>query len=893
MAGFVFSAAGTAVGGPIGGAVGGIIGSYIDQRFLKDALFPQEDVEGPRFGSVPLSASSEGAPIPLAWGDECASAGVVIFQSTIFTRIVEEDVPGKGGSDTTQRDQLRVDVAVCYADADPFSAGLPSDAVSVIWADGTKLYDAASNVSFTSTLLSVEREELFEDPAAPATPTAVRMRVRATSAGPDLQSFATGVDVTISGFSNGGNNGTFRVLSTAINGSLETSFVVANSACVAETAGASATVAQGKNKFKKANFDSITFYQGDYSQTADPTIELSVGSGLTHGFRGDAYFVIEALNLDTFGGRPPASWKVLFKTGTSVTVGDAVGGLILAAGRTASDYDVSTLTESLRGFVARQTNAASSFLAGVMKYYDVLDQESAGVVTFFPRVSATVVEVDEEELVAHEPGSNPARPAKLRDDPGAMVVPRRVEVRYIDPDSEYQPGSQPYARNGGLNSSTVSYRFDLVLTAQEAQCAARRFAWELEANKRNFSELRLPPSRANLLENDIIRAVLHGRTYDLKIETLDRSPNGILDFRGVQEIASTLTFQASECTVDDSFVLGQTVYEPPELDLYVMDIPPLRFEDATEIRTYFATCAVDPAASFIGAELYGIQATIVGASKFAPNKAIADIEATMGITTSKLADVGSTVGVFDRANSISVRVFNGTLSSSTEADVLNGSNRAVVGGEILGFVTATFVSTDEDGYRNYTLSTLLRGLRDTDDETGNHVANDRFISLNSPGVEWFSTFNPPFLLGKTRAFRSVPFGGTATGYASQDSVTFVDATIRPFSPTNMRGTRDGSNNLTVTGDRKTRAPRAAISGTPMPQLEPSLLFEVDVLASPGGAVLRTIPSSAVTLTATGFSVAYSAAEQTSDGLTPGDPVDLEAFQVSTVVGRSKPRPATV
>jgi hypothetical protein len=109
----------------------------------------------------------------------------------------------------------------------------------------------------------------------------------------------------------------------------------------------------------------------------------------------------------------------------------------------------------------------------------------------------------------------------------------------------------------------------------------------------------------------------------------------------------------------------------------------------------------------------------------------------------------------------------------------------------------------------------------------------------------------------------------------------------PYSPVHIWGERDGSNNLTITWVRRSRLRAPGIGNGPVPLGEATEAYEIDILdgASPPG-VLRT-------LTATTSAVNYTAAQQTADGLTPGDPVSLRVYQISDVRGRGYPGEATV
>jgi hypothetical protein len=94
-----------------------------------------------------------------------------------------------------------------------------------------------------------------------------------------------------------------------------------------------------------------------------------------------------------------------------------------------------------------------------------------------------------------------------------------------------------------------------------------------------------------------------------------------------------------------------------------------------------------------------------------------------------------------------------------------------------------------------------------------------------------------------------------------------------------------SDNLTITWERVTRANTRLLSTQAVPLLEPFERYEVDVVDG-SGTVLRTISVSDAVAT-------YSAANQTTDGLTPGDPVDVIVYQVGDIIRRGAGASATL
>jgi hypothetical protein len=111
---------------------------------------------------------------------------------------------------------------------------------------------------------------------------------------------------------------------------------------------------------------------------------------------------------------------------------------------------------------------------------------------------------------------------------------------------------------------------------------------------------------------------------------------------------------------------------------------------------------------------------------------------------------------------------------------------------------------------------------------------------------------------------------------------------RPLAPASIRGTRDGSNNLTISWVRRTRIGGEWLDLTgDVPLGEASEAYEMEVRNAGDTATLRTI---------TGLvspSASYTAAQQTSDFGATQASVNLRIFQISATVGRGIAGRATV
>ena len=243
--------------------------------------------------------------------------------------------------------------------------------------------------------------------------------------------------------------------------------------------------------------------------------------------------------------------------------------------------------------------------------------------------------------------------------------------------------------------------------------------------------------------------------------------------------------------------------------------------------------------------------------------------ATVGKAATVLADVTDPF-IWDEGHTIQVKLIGvgGALASASESDIAAGANLAVLGSEVVQFRTVT-----DDGDDYYTLSGLARGRFGTDDQTGTHVLAEDFMLLDMTRVRFVEC--PIEDMNATVHYRAASVG-EAFANSTPRSRTVTFRNLKPLSPQHIAGTRDGSNNLTITWVRRTRVAGEWTDGVDVPVAEMAESYELDLYDGP--VFLRT-------LTATTQTATYMAAQQTADGITPGDPVDVIVYQISDVVGR--------
>jgi len=203
----------------------------------------------------------------------------------------------------------------------------------------------------------------------------------------------------------------------------------------------------------------------------------------------------------------------------------------------------------------------------------------------------------------------------------------------------------------------------------------------------------------------------------------------------------------------------------------------------------------------------------------------------------------------------------------------------IVGKEVLQFKTATL---DEAAVNAYTLTNLLRGTQGSETVLSELTAGDRVLVV-SPDTFHFLALNPADV--GTTLYLKVVSPGQALSDVAQITHTVEALNVSPWGPATVAGSRDGSNNLTITWNRRTRATVRAFGVQGRPLFEDLETYEVDIYDS--------VPAVVRTITVTTESASYTAAQQTTDGLTPGDPVSLRVYQTSRLTDRGRPAIATV
>lgn len=252
--------------------------------------------------------------------------------------------------------------------------------------------------------------------------------------------------------------------------------------------------------------------------------------------------------------------------------------------------------------------------------------------------------------------------------------------------------------------------------------------------------------------------------------------------------------------------------------------------------------------------------------------------ATMGRVVGTLGDFKGG-NIPDEINSIKVSLDSGALSSVSYAAFLAGAQAAVVGSEIVLFRSAVL---NIDG--TYTISGLLRGQRGSEQAMGAHVANERFVLVDTNSFVRVPAVTAD--LGVPRLYKAVT-AGSSLAKTSAQTFTNAGAGLKPYAPVHLGGGRDADGNLLIHWTRRSRISGEWRNGVDVPIGEDAERYEVEIWTADRSALKRTISG------LSSPAATYGAVDQAADGITPGGAVSVSVYQLSSIVGRGCPAQATI
>lgn len=560
-------------------------------------------------------------------------------------------------------------------------------------------------------------------------------------------------------------------------------------------------------------------------------------------------------------------YDIGFVTADQIPRADIIAAICLESGLASDMFDISQISELETGyFYGQQSGRSKLENLAIAGFFNGV--ESQGAIRFRPRGVHSGITIDIEEFVTSSQGSDPG-PALTITPGDELEIPRLLSITYPQLQKNYQGGEAHQQRQVVDSIKNESIDVRVVMDPTRASKVVDTALYQMWSERTVF-RFALTMKYYFLDAGDVITItdLETGNSWVVRLTSIVMDAYVVLQCEGVEENLGLYESNAAGAggpSEDDEVAgLGDTT-------AVLLDVPML-LESQNSPRITFAMAGVDE--GWVGAAL--LRSSDGGVSY--ESVAQTAINGTLGLTDTLLAD--GITRTWDDVSTVDVTLDNPekTLESRDDLAVLNGANACAIGSdgrwEIVQFGVATLI-----GAQQYRLSHLLRGRKGTEHNTANHTITDRFVLLSRNLIDSASTSLAD--LNRTRLWKGVSIGqdpGLVTGFP----FIYRGVNLRPYAGTGASGARDGSNNLTVDWFRRSRF-TAPLLKTPILG-ETIEAYQIDIVVA--AVVVNTYET-------TETSFYYSAVDQTADGLTPGDPVELRIFQMSEAIGRGYPLEVTV
>lgn len=603
------------------------------------------------------------------------------------------------------------------------------------------------------------------------------------------------------------------------------------------------------------------FMPGGAAQARNATMEAALGTDDTPAYRGRCVLVVTDLPVEQFGRRIPII-EVEIANGVynvNAIIADVLEDLCNRAGLDDTEIDLTEISSEVHG-VRLMPGPAGGMIDTLMAGLSLQAVGTGTQIAFRPIEQSLAASITEDELLAGSEGRFPIR--RLRED----ELPRSVSINHIDPARDYQAGMQIQQRQTTRSVQATVIDAPVAMSAEQAFSAIDAMLYRAWTARVQYGPFGLPRKYLKLEPGDVIEVEVDGVTHSVRLRTVAIGADYALQCTGEAYDAAVLTGASGGGSGDFG---GQTMPNYGDTSLRLLDVPALTDAEADQIG--YRVAATGSGSAWRSGVL---EVSVDDGTTWSTATTLLAYT-TMGYAgATPLPDPPANIGAanIDDVSTVSVTCIKGSLASVSDELLVAGANRALIGSEMIQFGTASLVSGT-----TYTLSHLLRGRRGTEGAMTGHVADEPFTMLSGAPFVAASVAD----IGTPLQFRITPHGGETSG---AEAFTLAGVSATPFSPVDVRGSRDGSSNLTITWIRRSRIGTELPDSGDIPLDEPSQSYEVDVYD--GAAVVRTI-------SVTAASASYTAAEQTTDFGSPQSSLDVIVYQIGQLVGRGTGEAATI
>ena len=582
-----------------------------------------------------------------------------------------------------------------------------------------------------------------------------------------------------------------------------------------------------------------------------------VGDRLLLGIDGRTYSAVA--HLVPFGQATSSAAVSL----ASVVESECVATGVLTSG----DVDVSSLTDLVSGLRVTSSSTARQVLETLRIAYPFDVVADGYKLRFVRRGGSPALSISADDLGARGDEGESSADRMVQIVESADALPRRVTVRYLDRQRQYDVNAQ-YADRVGCYGGESATTIDVPIVL-DADRAARLASTLIDTywSERIRVTCRVPAAGTNVSQlrvGGVVDVPVEGGTMSVRLTNIDRQSDAtvVLEGRQYQAGIYAQTSNGSGGSAMSPFSLtmrGGTRY-------LLLDLPCMGLS-GLDTPAYLIAAA--------GGQAWPgglILESRDGGSEWDDVAEIGPPGSTIGVAVNAIGSPGH-VGQIDTASALQVRM-GGDLSSITNAGLYAGRNRLAYGAdqrwEIIGARTVT-----PDGNGLVTLTNLLRGQFGTEWACSSHQVGDAVVVLDFDNVQLRSS--EMAMIGVPALFRGITFGGDISSDRSRQWA-WRGHNLMPLAPVHLCGSRDpmsGEWSFSWTPCR--RFPSTLRDGAEIGMDEPQEIYIVRVYGAGFSSLKRE-------LTVQSPAGVYTIAQQTQDFGGPQTAIYLSVAQVSGRVG---------
>jgi hypothetical protein len=546
---------------------------------------------------------------------------------------------------------------------------------------------------------------------------------------------------------------------------------------------------------------------------------------------------------------------------TDMLLADIVADICARAGMSLAEYDVSSLTDRVKGFAITSHSSTRANLAPLMAtyFFDACDID--GQIRFVRRGTNPVGAFAYDDLGASSSIGDQANENPITEVIAQEVdLPRTLSFSYSGLNSDYLVNTQRAFRSNTRSNQDVTMAAPIVLPDDEGLMRAQTMLWSAWVGRKTF-QISTRLAYLPYEPGDVMTLYgAAGQAYTVRVVRCAYDGQGALQWSLVLEEPDIYPSPGynTQGGAPSGFTVQTIDYSGPTA-LAVLDVPPLRDTDTSQ-GLYLAACGY--ASSWPGVM---VDISRDGNSYTDLFRILAP--SPIGTTSTALPGFGGG-NQPDELSTVTVVLYSGTLASVSYADFLAGVNAAYLGGELIYFRNAT-----QTGANTYVLSGLLRGRVGTEGAMTSHVSGEQFVFLDATKI--ISAAINVSDIGATLYFEPHLLNLFASQAVTPQILVPSVARVKPLSPVlfnAFHGSALSASDITLSWIRRARVNAQWLSGTDVPLDESAEAYTLDVFS--GSTLKRTATVTAAT------AYTYTGANITADGFTTGNAITFTVTQNS-------------